>query len=77
MFSAFAASAASPAFAAFAAFAASDEEKSTDTYFYLGGINNFLNEEEYEEKESFCEDDFYYDELADYYDSYYDDYNDY
>lgn len=77
MFSAFAAFAASPAFAASAASAAFDDEKSTDTYFYLGGINNFLNEEEYEEKESFCEDDFYYDELADYYDSYYDDYNDY
>ena len=65
------------AFAASPAFAALHDEKSTDTYFYLGGINNFLNEEEYEEKESFCEDDFYYDELADYYDSYYDDYNDY
>jgi hypothetical protein len=65
------------AFAAFAAFAALHDEKSTDTYFYLDGIDNFLNEEEYEDKESFCEDDFYYDELADYYDSYYDDYNDY
>ena len=64
-------------FSAFAAFADFHDEKSTDTYFYLGGIDNFLNEEEYEEKESFCEDDFYYDELADYYDSYYDDYNDY
>ena len=64
-------------FSAFAAFAAFHDEKSTDTYFYLGGIDNVLNEEEYEEKESFCEDDFYYDELADYYDSYYDDYNDY
>jgi hypothetical protein len=63
---------------AYSAFAAFHDEKSTDTYFYLGGIDNFLNEEEYEEKESFCaEDDFYYDELADYYDSYYDDYNDY
>ena len=61
----------------FSAYSVFHDEKSTDTYFYLGGIDNFLNEEEYEEKESFCEDDFYYDELVDYYDSYYDDYNDY
>jgi len=36
-----------------------------------------LHGEEYKEKDSYCEDDFYYDDIADYYDSYFDDYNDY
>jgi len=53
------------------------DEKSTDSYFYLDGNEDYLHGEEYKEKDSYCEDDFYYDDIADYYDSYFDDYNDY
>ena len=66
----------------FSSYSAMYDEKSTDSYFYLGGLNDLLKEEEYaeydeyDEKSSIFEDDVYYDELTDYYDSYYDDYND-
>ena len=58
------------------------DEKTTDIYFYLGGLESIIEEEynkEYEEYENYNnkEKDKYYDELMDYYDSYYDDYNDY
>jgi len=54
------------------------DENYNDVYFYLGGLNEILSEEyckmlEEEEEEN----NKYYDELLDYYDSYYDDYNDY
>lgn len=51
------------------------DEYSNDTYFYLGGLNNELLEEYYKNIEE--EDNKYYDELTDYYDNSYDDYDDY
>lgn len=58
------------------------EEKASDVYFYIGGLeeefNNYIdldNIEDYYDDDD--EKNNYYDELADYYDSYYDDYNDY
>ena len=59
------------------------DEKTTDTYFYLGGLESIIEEEydkEYEEYQNYNyneEEKTYYDELIHYYDSYYDDYNDY
>lgn len=49
------------------------DEYSNDIYFYLGGLNEILLEEY---KKNLEEED-YYDKLLDYYESYYDDYNDY
>jgi hypothetical protein len=51
------------------------DELSTDNFFYLGGIDDEIQEEYYNELE-YTEEE-YYDELLDYYESYYDDYNDY
>jgi len=58
------------------------DEKASDVYFYIGGLeeefNNYIdlnNIEDYYDDDD--ETNNYYDELADYYDSYYDDYNDY
>lgn len=58
------------------------DEKASDVYFYIGGLeeefNNYIdldNIEDYYDDDD--EKNNYYDELADYYDSYYDDYNDY
>ena len=66
------------------------DENYNDVYFYLGGLNEILSEEYYkvlEEENNKYYDEYnrmleeennkYYDELLDYYDSYYDDYNDY
>jgi hypothetical protein len=68
------------------------EENCQDTYFYTGGLQELMKEyllnlsdddegydgfEEDSEGELTEEDKRYYEELADYYDSYYDDYNDY
>lgn len=56
------------------------DERWNDTYFYLGGLENIINEEyeEYEECEEYNDDYLnFYEEIADYYDSYFDDYNDY
>ena len=75
----------------FSAFAAFHDEKSTDTYFYTGGLQEMMKEyllnlsdddEGYDGFEEINdelteEEKRYYDDLADYYDSYYDDYNDY
>lgn len=53
------------------------DELSTDVFLFLGGIDEdvidyYDDDDELTEKELK-----YYDDLADYYDSYYDDYNDY
>ena len=78
-------------FSAFAASAAFHDEKSTDTYFYTGGLQEMMKEyllnlsdddEGYDGFEEINdelteEEKRYYDDLADYYDSYCDDYNDY
>ena len=76
----------------FSAFAAFHDEKSTDTYFYTGGLQEMMKEyllnlsdddegydgfEEDSQDELTEEEKRYYDDLVDYYDSYYDDYNDY
>lgn len=55
------------------------DEMPTDTYFYIGGSETLVLEEDYEDYEDYenDEDNIYYNELIDYYDSYYDDYNDY
>jgi hypothetical protein len=57
------------------------DELSTDNFFYLGGIDDEIQEEYNNELENIEEiegtEEEYYDELLDYYDSYYDDYNDY
>jgi hypothetical protein len=53
------------------------DENYNDVYFYLGGLNEILSEEYYKMLEEEEENNKYYDELLDYYDSYYDDYNDY
>lgn len=60
------------------------DEMPTDNYFYIGGLETLVSED-YEDSENYQEyEDYednktnlYYDELLDYYDSYYDDYNDY
>jgi|UniRef100_A0A6C0JR94 hypothetical protein len=63
------------------------DEMPNDNYFYIGGLETLVSEDyenyqEYEDNED--NEDYennkkklYYDELLDYYDSYYDDYNDY
>lgn len=63
------------------------DEMPTDNYFYIGGLETLVSEDyenyqEYEDNENYQEyedneTNLYYDELLDYYDSYYDDYNDY
>ena len=55
------------------------DEKSTDTYFFIGGIQEEIEKEEYEDDyDEYIDNDYeYYDDLAYYYDSIIDDYNDY
>jgi hypothetical protein len=52
------------------------DELSTDVFLYLGGIDEDVID--YDDDDELTEEELiYYDDLADYYDSYYDDYNDY
>tara|TARA_B110000444_G_C18775759_1_gene564828 strand:+ start:103 stop:279 length:177 start_codon:yes stop_codon:yes gene_type:complete len=56
------------------------DEKSTDTYFFIGGIQEEIKKEEYNNNgyDEYIDNDYeYYDDLAYYYDSIIDDYNDY
>jgi hypothetical protein len=54
------------------------DELSTDVFLYLGGIDEDVIDYDDDDDDELTEEELiYYDDLADYYDSYYDDYNDY
>ena len=53
------------------------DELSTDVFLYLGGADEDVIDYDSDDEELTEEELIYYDDLADYYDSYYDDYNDY